>query len=396
MNNPIPGLVAIRAAAAQQLIINSIPQDRQFPPFPTILNTPNHIVTFSDIHGDIHALIVCLRDCAGVIRRRTRLPVQEPLGNIVDEVIVPDLDSSIERDDQLDTFLAMNINDPDYRRDLGYEWVDGNTTIVVIIGDLIDPLRRIAHNRNSPVNPFSEQIYYPQLEMKILHFINALNENSLLHANEEFLINQIIDPLHDEPFNYGRIYKLCGNHDLINFFPHRGQENFIEMHAFVQDNNQTDLVNGPNYGNQDVYYISETNQEFTRTNIFRHGNPGFDLYLQTTGTGIMMIINDNIFVHGGLPPVLPNNAPSNLNAVITLNDMFTEYYDDPDMFNDHFPFFLRYLEERWFWQAQYQITNANCNELATRIETFCGQQCGPNPRQLRLFVGHCQQFNRTV
>jgi hypothetical protein len=38
--------------------------------YPTEIIDPNieNIYTFSDIHGDIHALIIALRDCAKVIR----------------------------------------------------------------------------------------------------------------------------------------------------------------------------------------------------------------------------------------------------------------------------------------------------------------------------------------
>ena len=95
----------------------------QFPPFPTILTgIPNKIITFSDIHGDLDALLVCLRDCAKVI-------------------VKPGYDPNLERDRDLDVLLHLDINDPRYVRSLGYEWVDDIDTIVVIIGDLIDPVR---------------------------------------------------------------------------------------------------------------------------------------------------------------------------------------------------------------------------------------------------------------
>ena len=115
-------------------------QGLDFPPFPTILqDVPNRIVVFSDIHGDIDALIVCLRDCAKVIRPRIAF------------------NSNRERDPNLLRYLNMHINDTNYQRDLGYEWVENDTTYVVIIGDLLDPVR---HNRNAPNARYNIDFYY--------------------------------------------------------------------------------------------------------------------------------------------------------------------------------------------------------------------------------------------
>jgi hypothetical protein len=164
-----------------------------FGAFETNMNVAadRRIITFSDLHGDLEALLVCLRDCAGVIRKKPRLD-----GSLL-------FDPSVSRDPELDTFLQLDINHNLYRRDLNYEWVmtpDVASTIVVIIGDLLDPVRPDTYiNPDTGVPDF----YYPQIELKLLHFINALNENSLVQ--------------HEGRADYGRIMKLCGNHEIINF-----------------------------------------------------------------------------------------------------------------------------------------------------------------------------------
>ena len=67
----------------------------RFQPFPTVLQgVTNRIVTFSDIHGDLDALIVCLRDCANVIYK----PGYNPS------------DATGQRDPDLDRYYDMDIN----------------------------------------------------------------------------------------------------------------------------------------------------------------------------------------------------------------------------------------------------------------------------------------------
>ena len=109
--NPVqalPSLVEQRTNEVHRAI-SRLPAHQQFQPFPTILHVNNPISTFSDIHGDIHALLVCLRDCAKVIRKRK----------------TPDLGEfhpELESDEHFNRFLEMDINHEEYQRDLGYEW----------------------------------------------------------------------------------------------------------------------------------------------------------------------------------------------------------------------------------------------------------------------------------
>jgi hypothetical protein len=195
MNPVIPGHVENVANMTQTQL------HYRFPPFPTVLHgITNRIVTFSDIHGDLDALIVCLRDCANVIHK----PGFNP--------------SAGRRDPELDMYFDMDINHVDYDRSLGYEWRQDDTTFVVIIGDLIDPVRNRAN--------IIENIYHRQIELKIIHFINALNESALRHYQERHPHVGLQMELPDQ--HCGRIYKLLGNHDLLNFASSNGNE--IALH----------------------------------------------------------------------------------------------------------------------------------------------------------------------
>ena len=124
--------------------------------FQTIINTTSDIIVLSDIHADIDAFIICLRDCAKVIKMKND-------------------------DYELSELLNLELPNENYIDDLNFEWC-GEDTIVVIIGDLIDGKRFD-----------SDDHYYPQCEIKLLRFINALYNQG------------------------GNIIKLCGNHEFMNF-----------------------------------------------------------------------------------------------------------------------------------------------------------------------------------
>jgi hypothetical protein len=137
--------------------------------FQTIITTSNPIICFSDIHGDIDALIVCLRDCGNVIQKKKGFNYDDR-----------------KRDPDLERYLPYDLNNTkDYIDDLNYEWC-GNENHVVIIGDILDPKRgsNIEH-------------VYPQAEIKILMFLNKLAVSAKKSG--------------------GKIIKLCGNHELGNF-----------------------------------------------------------------------------------------------------------------------------------------------------------------------------------
>ena len=218
------------------------------------------IYTFSDIHGDIDVLLVCLRDCAGVIRLRQ--------GRTHEQV-----------KQLLEQGLTSNIP---YQRDLGYEWC-GENSKVVICGDYIDPVRpgRITTkpviNEDGSANVVDDltgkiqhtdvpTLYYPQVEVKILFFLNAINDQCERYG--------------------GKIYKVLGNHEFMNF------EGVSGDYHFPQDKRLLNYCNVDENGDRTT--------PFTRNEYFRYGNPGYRLF-QSHNMHVVLKINNNIFVHGQLP-----------------------------------------------------------------------------------------------
>lgn len=181
-----------------------------------IITNETRILSFSDIHGDIHSLIIALRDCGEVI-------IKQSFNNDIEDTDLENLlniDISIEENGYIDT--------------LNYKWIGGNTHIV-IIGDFLDINRDDSLNKNS-----LEQKEYPQIEIKIFRFINSINKQ----AKE----------------NGGRIIKMFGNHEINNII---GNKDFIEKYSFPKT---MQLQN---------YYRNNN-----RVECFMHGKEGYNLMLE--------------------------------------------------------------------------------------------------------------------
>ena len=181
-----------------------------------IITNETRILSFSDIHGDIHSLIIALRDCGEVI-------IKESFSNDIEDT---DLENLLNID--------ISIEDNGYIDTLNYKWIGGNTHIV-IIGDFLDINRDDSLNKNS-----LEQKEYPQIEIKIFRFINSINKQ----AKE----------------NGGRIIKMFGNHEINNII---GNKDFIEKYSFPKT---MQLQN---------YYRNNN-----RVECFMHGKEGYNLMLE--------------------------------------------------------------------------------------------------------------------
>ena len=94
----------------------------------------NRIIALSDIHGDMHALIVAFRDCAQIIRKKP------------DHINPNPEQLDLETEGLLE--LNLNIHEAIYQNDLNYEWCGGNTN-VVICGDILDGYRVNKTNHRS-------------------------------------------------------------------------------------------------------------------------------------------------------------------------------------------------------------------------------------------------------
>jgi hypothetical protein len=159
----------------------------------TVIINPaiNRIIALSNIHSDIHAFIICLRDCAKVIQK------------VRDSDIIHD-DHTLDQDTERLLELDLNDNEAAYIDDLNYKWIGGNTNIV-ICGDILDGERsnatimRVGQNRCDHDN--CTNLEYDQVEIKLLRFINSINTLAK-EAGE-------------------RIYKILGNHDFANLANNR-------------------------------------------------------------------------------------------------------------------------------------------------------------------------------
>ena len=105
------------------------------------------IYAIGDIHGDIMPLIICLRDCCKVIKKKDGY-------NYIQTEIDKDLDSN----------MLKEWNDSTYVDDLNYIWIGGDSN-VVFCGDLLDNVR-------GPI--YKKPQEYPFEEARIFKFINSI------------------------------------------------------------------------------------------------------------------------------------------------------------------------------------------------------------------------------
>lgn len=328
-----------------------------FEPFETnmIVEPDRRIVSLSDLHADLEAFIIALRDCAKVIRKQSEYT----------------FNPKTHQDIDLMELLELDINNPSYDRALHYEWC-GENTIVVVVGDLIDGNR---HTHHDPITG-RESLYHPQIELKLLHFINAINEDALFKTGHIYGKN-------------GRIIKLCGNHELVNFRHAPQDVDWIRSYMFNLDR-----------ANPDYYdYLS-------REEVFEFRNPGFTLYQETTGVGVILKINNTIFVHAELSNNVPDMTLDKLDEVnIELNQKGMK----PSILHKIIPVLEHILQGRTYGnpqggnigglQVERRIEDpvkkqAFCTRLRSNISHLCGDgehKCVEN--RTRVVVGHCQQLH---
>lgn len=214
-----------------------------------IIKSDVRIITLSDIHGDIHSLIVALRDCGQVIKKKNTTNFDFTIiDKSVEELLEYDLNNDLNKDILF------------YKDDLDYEW-SGGETYVVICGDFLDGFRDgFGNYRISPGNSRCKNcmdLEYDQVEIKIFRFINAINAQAMEQG--------------------GRIFKILGNHEFIN----------------LNDNSLNNYI--PKWTKSlDNYYNNKTRDEY-----FKLYNEGADLIFKD-GAGILLKINNIIFVHGRL------------------------------------------------------------------------------------------------
>lgn len=297
--------------------------------------TIERIIALSDIHSDIHSLIIALRDCAKVIRKKNGFNPDE-------------LDKETEL--LLESDLNVNSN---YIDDLNYEWCGGNTH-VVICGDILDGFRgdiitRHSHQSSRCFNECLEH-EYDQIEIKIYRFINALNKSS-----------------------GNRIHKILGNHEFMNLIDILPQD-YVSYNTFIP--NKTKEL-GLDYYNC-----------ISRIDYFKWNRQGGDLIFQD-GVGILLKINNNIFVHGSI------DHNKTLDQYIEINNLL----NTKEILNDELIFYILGNFNNTLFGRGYDrynnkenvIQHIKCNEIKQNLSNFIVKGERYNVNDFRIIVGHCVQ-----
>jgi hypothetical protein len=290
------------------------------------------ILSFSDIHGDIHSLIIALRDCGEVISKQ----------NFTNDREDPDLEY----------LLNIDISEEDYNYvdSLNYNWIGGNTH-VVIIGDFLDMNRDDSSYENG-IGHYE----YPQIEIKIFRFINAINKQALA--------------------NCGRIIKMFGNHEMNNII---GKKDFIERYSY------------PNTIRQTNYYRNKN-----RFECFMRGNEGYELMLKD-GMYILFKINNNLFVHGGPVDDLNFYEYDRMNYIINYKENAHIENLLTKLANTNSPLWIRDFGE--YSQINTRIDNNEefCNNVKKILTTIKGNNFFHDDiKNIRIIIGHCVQSSSTL
>ena len=298
--------------------------------FKIIKNTT--IYAIGDIHGDIMPLIVCLRDCCKVIKKKSKFAFNQ---NEIDKDLINE--------------LSKEWDDNTFQEDLNYEWC-GGSSIVVFCGDLIDNVRG---------DIFKKPQEFPMEEARIFMFINKINKEAM-KAN-------------------GRIYKILGNHDMYNLNG-KTKTNYASYISSYAKNYQ-----GYKQGADD------------RLDYFYQGKPGSKL-IGEDGAFLFLMINNFIFVHGGISSTLItkeniNKLNKSLNEFIKGNntnfDLETPSLENQMTFNKDDEDGL--VQDRFFGFKNGKTEEELCSVLYNKFVRLCKDENFCDPNKLKLIIGHCVQ-----
>ena len=322
-----------------------------------IINSKNRIIALSDIHGDIHSLIIALRDCAKVIRKKNNLTFDSSV-----------IDHSVEILLEYDLNLDLNKQTLFYKDDLDYEWC-GKDTYVVICGDFLDGFRNNFGNYRIPfIDSRCDNcmdLEYDQVEIKIFRFINKINE---------YAMN-----------NGGRIFKILGNHEFINL-----NDNSINSYIPIWTKSLTN------------YYKGMTREEY-----FRLNNEGGDIIFKD-GAGLLLKINNNIFVHGRLDHTKNYKYYKNINKILNLPNFLEGQIGGAHLFKQKIIRELNSSCNLTTWGRKYNRNFNNyenekdlsnnqtekCNQIKNYLEIFISgiKNNDYKASDMRVIVGHCPQY----
>ena len=304
-----------------------------------ITNFNSIIYGIGDIHGDIMPLIICLRDCCKVIRKKNGFNFKE---NKIDNDLILQMEK--EWDDET------------FQDDLNYEWC-GNNSYIVFCGDILDNVR-------GPI--YEKPGEFPFEEARIFKFINSINKKAMAQK--------------------GRLFKVLGNHDMYN------------LNGKVKSSYSTFVSK---YAKQ---YQGYKQGAEGRLDYFGRGKPGAKL-IGEDGAYLFLMINDFIFVHGGI-----SNSLITVDRIHKINSSLMKYiYDtndnnntfDTETVNDEnlLTFSNEYNDglvlDRYFGFVNGKTEEEMCTTLYNRFQIICRdmkkKNFSCNPDKMKLVIGHCNQ-----
>lgn len=191
------------------------------------------------------------------------------------------------------------------------KWI-GKDTIIVQLGDQIDRCRKpgYCHEIYATINDENSDI-------KILYFFTELHKQAEKVG--------------------GAVYSIIGNHELMNVdgdMRYVSRKNILEFNK-IKENKNKYIFETDNFRNKNVNNnIDENNIDIGLYNRKKYFKPGNKLanFLACTRQ-MILIIGDNLFVHGGLiKKILNKYSVDNMNEILGLY-LFNKL-NKPDNYND--------------------------------------------------------------
>jgi hypothetical protein len=329
------------------------------------INNVNKLCFFSDVHGDMMALIINLRDCAKVIKKRKEFEFNQDMidADLVRHMNVNLNDLFISQDNQtkLD-YIEPSVHKFFYKNGeeilpydfaMNYEWI-GEDSHIVLIGDLIDNVRFTKTNDIMPGEFIHEEI-------KIYRFLNALDDLAKQRG--------------------GRIIKLLGNHDFVNILNLQSYDRYQSEFAKDESRNFHGI-------NRRQFFSSKEGKDIIKYN----------------GVGIILKINNYVCVHGsftGLNKFIRNPKFNDLQKIndILLDNIFNGTEIDKKYHNfltldKGGLLFDRSIGDDNFVTSLYKkgLVQEWCsNTVITNLQELCKEDDFVCKENIKLVVGHCPQ-----
>ena len=302
----------------------------------------SNIYALGDIHGDIMPLIICLRDCCQVIKKKFKF-------------------NQNKEDEDLIRELNKEYNDETYKDDLNYEWC-GKDSFVVLCGDILD-------NARGPSKKKPQE--FPFEEAKVFKFINSINKQAMIKN--------------------GRIFKVLGNHDMYNLNGNSkiDYSSYVSEYAKNYDGYKVGAEGRLDYfgkGKPGEKLICEDGSYLflmIRDFIFVHG--GISSSLLTVKN--IETINESLmkYIYDSSETMFDSETQSIENLLTFSNDV-----DDGIVFDRYFGFKQEDVSESDMCSSLYNKFKSLCREIVNKYEKIPSRpMCDPNT--MKLVIGHCNQ-----